>query len=187
MFDKAQFDNAIADAQAQIDRVRDELGNVECPDIDRLRIRLNELNHENIEAVIEGVPSGYANADKGNDYVYVIQALEDYPEAVRELRAMFEAVRNTADDYARINLGGTSENTIYVGRSKTPRKRLREHLGLASEGVYALHLQRWATAHEAEIEIAIICFSKMDNLYVQAIEDGVWAHLLPAFGRKGER
>ncbi|MBB4820916.1 hypothetical protein HNP29_004311 [Pseudomonas alcaligenes] len=187
MLTEAQFRQSIEGATEEIQRVSRALESVICPPIKAIRVRLQDLSTEGIEKLIEHVPTGYARADKEKDFIYVIELAGSVGDDMEELRAMFEAVRPCANDYSRLNPGDSYERTLYVGRSKTLRKRLREHLGVAAEGVYALHLQRWATIHEAEIEISFLEFNQVENLLVQAIEDGMWSKLRPSFGRKGDR
>ena len=103
------------------------------------------------------------------------------------IRSALEQARKTAKDYSRINQDHNETNTIYVGRSKAVRSRLRQHLGAQGQGVFSLHLQRWATRIDMDITIFLMSFTNSDDLLVQAIEDGLWSALKPAFGRKGGR
>jgi hypothetical protein len=50
-----------------------------------------------------------------------------------------------------------------------------------------MHLLRWATRTRAVLEISYMKFEGEDDLLIQAIEDGIWASLMPAFGRQGEQ
>jgi len=53
--------------------------------------------------------------------------------------------------------------------------------------VYSMHMQRWATGNNADISLSYMKFENQEDLLIQAVEDGIWAALCPAFGRKGER
>src|SRR5690606_843826 len=76
---------------------------------------------------------------------------------------------------------------LYVGRSKKLRSRLAQHLGARHEGIYAMHLQRWATPISCDIDISYYRIDGKANLVIQAIEDGVWQTLQPMLGRQGEQ
>jgi hypothetical protein len=117
----------------------------------------------------------------------VLQVPNERNDLVATLSKRLEEARKIDDDYSRMNGEHGDTNTLYVGRSRTLRARLRQHFGTGNQGIYSLHLQRWATAIDAEVSIYIMKFRDADNLLVQAVEDGLWASLKPAFGRKGEK
>jgi hypothetical protein len=50
-----------------------------------------------------------------------------------------------------------------------------------------MHMLRWATGVQCKVEISHYQFDKMDNLIIQALEDGLWQSFNPMFGRKGEK
>ena len=132
------------------------------------------------------VPTGYGKLEKTTDYVYVIQFVADL-KLMSTLRIQLNEARKTANDYSRLNAENNQSMTFYVGRSKTLRARLKQHLGAEARGVYSLHLQRWATGNNAEIAIFVMKFNDAEDLLVQAVENGLWSSLKPAFGRKGEK
>lgn len=187
LFAPTDFSSAIASATTQLQAAQVALQGISCPPIDSLRINLRDLCEERIGEAIDVIPTGYSKADKGVDYIYVIQASEQPGDLLATLKRQLTEARKTANDYSRLNTESTGAKTLYVGRSKTLRARLKQHLGAEGRGVYSLHLQRWATVNDAEIVISIMRFSNAEDLLVQAVEDGLWASLRPAFGRKGER
>ena len=73
---------------------------------------------------------------------------------------------------------------LYVGRSKTLRSRINQHIGGKHEGIFAMHLQRWATQLNCQVEISYYKFSDKPNLIIQSIEDGIWQSVKPMLGRK---
>lgn len=187
MFEESGFNSAIISAAEQLRTVQTALTELKCPDIHSLTVNLSMLTHEVIEETLDEVPSGHARMDKDADFIYVIQVSQNRIDTVAEMRALLDEARRIGGDYARINAENLRTYTIYVGRSKTLRARLRQHLGAKSGGVYSLHLQRWATSVDVDIRISYLKFSGEDDLLVQAIEDGIWQSLTPAFGRKGGR
>lgn len=189
MFEESEFNSAVISAAEQLRKVQAALKDLRCPEIRSLIVNLSMLTHEVIEETLDDVPSGHARVDKDADFIYIIRVPQNRIDAVAELRELLGEARKIGGDYARINPRAESlrTNTIYVGRSKTLRARLRQHLGAKSGGVYSLHLQRWATSVDVDIQISYLKFAGADDLLVQAIEDGIWQSLTPAFGRKGGR
>ena len=163
------------------------LEGITCPSIESLSINLRDLSEERIDEILGVVPTGYAETEKGVDYIYVIQVPDQQTKLVATLTTQLTRARRTANDYPRLNGENKETVTLYVGRSKTLRARLKQHLGAEGRGVYSLHLQRWATGNDAEISVFIMKFDGAEDLLVQAVEDGLWASLKPAFGRKGVR
>lgn len=187
MFAPEDFLKALASAREQLRSVMQALGEVQCPPITHLSVNLRDLSLERIEELLEAVPSGYRKEDKGSDYVYVFRIDSHKNGLPQQLVTQIEEARKLADDYCRVNVEYVNTDTLYVGRSKTLKARLRQHLGAESRGIFSMHLQRWATGNNAEVSISYLKFQNMDDLFVQAIEDGLWVSLCPVFGRKGER
>ena len=187
MFTPTDFSKAIASAMSQLQTVQQALQGITCPEIASLTINLRDLSEERIGERLDAVPTGYGKSEKGSDYVYVIQVQDEQAGRVTTLNAQLDEARKSADDYCRVNSENTNTDTLYVGRSKTLKARLRQHLGAENRGIYSMHLQRWATGNDTEISISYMRFENKEDLLVQAIEDGLWASLRPAFGRKGER
>lgn len=187
MFTASEFESALESAAQQLQSVQQTLKSISCPEVICLTINLRDLALEPIEELIDDVPSGYRKADKGNDYIYVIRVPTGHEHQVAGLCAQLKEARRSADDYCRINSENKNTDALYVGRSKTLKARLRQHLGAENRGIYSMHLQRWATGKDIDISISYMQFENKEDLLVQAIEDGLWASLRPAFGRKGER
>ena len=187
MFSDTDFNSTIESAKAQLRATAEALSNLATPEIKFRSIKLTDLSNERIEELLKDIPTGYAKKDKETDFVYIIQASGPNGSKIFALKSTLEKSRKTANDYSRVNQDHDNTNTIYVGRSKTIRARLRQHLGAESQGIFSLHLQRWAKNIDMEITIYLMSFIKSDDLLVQTIEDGLWNALKPAFGRKGER
>ena len=187
MFTTQEFSYAIKSASAQLQQVQQALAAIACPTVQTIQIGLNELTHESIGELLEEVPSGYRKNDQDTDFVYVIRLCRSTQTLVTTLWDQLDAARTLADDYCRVNRENTNPGALYVGRSKKLKSRLTQHLGTEQRGVYSMHMQRWATGNVSEISISYMKFENQEDLLVQAVEDGIWAELKPAFGRKGER
>lgn len=186
VFADADFKNAVLNAAAQLEGAQRALRALARPGITSLIADLQGLSAHSIEQLLASVPTGYRKSEKGDDYVYIIQS-EGGQKHVAALSTLFAQARNAHADYSRMNRENMPTATLYVGRSKTLRARLRQHLGAEGRGVFSLHLARWAATTHGKVHISMLRFSGTDDLLVQAIEDGLWSFLRPAFGRKGER
>lgn len=187
MFTENEFEEALTAVREQLLEVIDTIGKIRCPRIETLSVDLRDLTEERIEELLDSVPSGYRKEDKDTDYVYVLRIESSSDGFQQRLVNQLQEARNQANDYCRVNDDHIDTNTLYVGRSKKLRTRLGQHLGAESRGIYSMHLQRWAAGNDAKVGIFYMRFERMDDLFVQAIEDGLWASLRPLFGRKGER
>jgi hypothetical protein len=191
MFSPDGFMKAIESKKYNLQRSLDSLKDIPIPHIKNGKINLKELSEESIKDFLEKILSGYDLKDKSADFVYIIQGSEDNSTAISTLQNVLSKARKSHNQYAfsRINKNMSTSATIYVGRSKSIQARLQQHLGKNSEKIYSLHLQAWASEIDQDIEITVflMCFHKLDDSVVQAIEDGLWSELKPAFGREGKR
>jgi hypothetical protein len=156
----------------------------------RQHVVLNrDLSEERIDELLKEIPTGHTASDKDADFLYVIRIESGNLANSLDLRNKLKTAKdgNKEYKYPQINDNRNVTETLYVGRSRTLRTRLRQHLGAKSKTVYALHLESWATAVNDTIAIDFLRFNKQDNLVVQAIEDGLWTHLDPVFGKKGAK
>lgn len=90
----------------------------------------------------------------------------------------------------------TNKNVcLYVGSSDDFVQRLKEHLFLCNPDSYALHLEKW---FPKDLVITIKAWNFQDFLkdvtpldlqyeYLQNIEDLLWNHYQPLFGRQGKK
>ena len=79
---------------------------------------------------------------------------------------------------------------LYVGSSENIAQRLKEHLFLCSQSTYAMHLRAWFPTNLA-ITVNIWDFHDFlideDPDDLQRIEDILWNHYQPLFGRQGKK
>src|SRR5579859_4371918 len=183
MFGKPQLNRAIRAARENLRAVNRGLKRIARQPITGSTIAVNGLTRASIEKAVIHAPADSV----GTDFLYVIQIPQTGADAIPKLIARFKKARLKSKDYSRINSHHKSTRTLYVGRSQKFRQRLRQHLGAGSRGIYSLHLQRWAIRIIRTLEIHYLRFDGEDDLLIQAIEDGIWLSLKPAFGRKGAR
>jgi len=80
------------------------------------------------------------------------------------------------------------QTILYVGSSKNIKSRLKQHIGQAPVGTYALNLQRWCPEFEGIVTVKVLLFSPVVGWQCrQDIEDAVWDFRQPIFGKKGPR
>jgi hypothetical protein len=186
LFTPDEFNEAILQARKQLDDVSQALGQIECPPAKTLTFNLSKLTSASIVEVLKDVP-GKLRQDRTIDYVYIIHLPAEKRALSSQLRDQLKAGRNDTIAYSRINDENMPSHTLYVGRSKDLKSRLRQHLGAHSLSVYSIHFECWAKENDLDVSIDYMCFENADDLLIQAIEDGLWASLKPAFGRTGAR
>jgi hypothetical protein len=104
---------------------------------------------------------------------------------------------NDSDKWEDVNSNKTV--CLYVGSSEEIHQRLKEHLFECNPTTYAMHLDTWFEKKDLPITINIWDFSgflKKDedsndedsnSDYLQNIEDLLWNHYKPLFGRQGKK
>lgn len=190
MFTRTHFERGRIAAEDELQSVMQVIGDVQCPRISRLSVNLAELSPRGINELLDLVPTGKSkNQDVERDYIYVFQIDSPRTGLQHSLASQIERARKAKNGYCycQVNDQHITTHTLYVGRSKKLRTRLRQHLGDKSPRIYAMHLQRWATGNNARVSISYMMFEDRDDLLVQAVEDGLWTYLRPLFGRKGAR
>lgn len=104
---------------------------------------------------------------------------------IQALCSRIDELRKTKANFPRMN--DNTGSTLYVGSSKNLRARLNQHLDKSISDTYALHLGRVADIIDFDI---IIKWFIVPCEYIdisQEIEDALWMHLAPVFGRMGAR
>jgi len=186
---------ALGDASASLQRVLSSIQNTVFPEPTSVMIETNQLSETYIKEKLDVVPAGHALAMADTDFIYVLRILDEdcslipsIDRAFRDARAAQESNEHEGKkDFCRVNGNVNESSTLYVGRSQKLRSRLKQHLSDGNKGTYAMHMLRWATSIQARIEIDFYQFDALDNLHVQALEEGLWTHFKPLFGRKGDK
>jgi hypothetical protein len=185
----ASIQAAIADANAVVTGLQ----GLVFPEPTSMTFKCSLLSEKYTKDILGAAPASHAREFDGTDFIYtfrIIPEAENIPRDIIRLFTEARALQSETDydgkkDYCKAN--ENPSQYLYVGRSKKLRSRLSQHLGAKHEGIFAMHLQRWATRIDCEIEIAFYRFDGRSNLIVQAIEDGVWKSVLPMLGRQGEQ
>lgn len=140
-------------------------------DVGALRLRLNEWN----------LP------DEREFVLYRFQT--DAPE---EFHAAFPESTACTYKLSRKNELTDDGVTLYVGSSRSFASRLQQHFGFGAERTYALHLNRWVPETLRETTLVLEYWTVRDGKQVrpvvlQALEDYLWDHSQPVFGRRGSK
>jgi len=112
-------------------------------------------------------------------------------ETAEAIKNSFDGLPNELERGYRLprrNPDREEQTTLYVGGSEGIRRRLREHIGEAPVGTYALNLQRWCPEFEGIVTVKVQSFSPAASRECrQDIEDTLWDSLHPTFGKRGAR
>lgn len=112
-------------------------------------------------------------------------------ETFETIRARFdELLKEPQREYRlpQLNRNVIQKTTLYVGGSEGVRRRLKEHIGKAASGTYALNFQRWCPEFDGTITVMVQPFSPDAGRDCrQDLEDALWETLRPIFGKKGAR
>lgn len=104
--------------------------------------------------------------------------LAEFQDRFAEAKDRFAEVK-----FPRLNKVEPSR-VLYVGSSLTLRSRIKEHLGYGADKTFALRLNRWAPACGFDLLVASYDPAASDEA-VLFLEDTLWRHLTPMFGRSG--
>ncbi|MBU9147552.1 GIY-YIG nuclease family protein, partial [Burkholderia multivorans] len=113
-------------------------------------------------------------------------------DALIEFHAAFpESVARTYK-LSRKNELTDDGDTLYVGSSRNFASRLQQHFGFGFEGTYALHLKRWVPESLRHTPLVVEYWAVQDSrqarpIVLQTLEDYLWDHSRPAFGRRGSK
>ncbi len=191
--EKDKIKQATENARASLVSVAKKIACIDFPDPIFFEFQLAKLSDSYIEEVVKIVPAGYAKEYEETDFLYIfklIDADEAKKKSIVDNFKKYRDIQNTEGfewkkDCCRYN--EQLSDYLYIGRSQKLRSRLKQHLGAANEGIFAMHMLRWSAGLECKIEVSFYEFKSQDNLIVQALEDGLWQSFSPMFGRKGEK
>lgn len=100
--------------------------------------------------------------------------------------AAFDIGKGAVPERSYARRHGTLSKFLYVGRSSSIKKRIKEHLGFGARQTYALNLAAWASS----LNVAFLLECATYDPSVQAstlsnLEDTLWSRSSPMFGRQG--
>jgi hypothetical protein len=191
--EKDEILKATESARTTLVSVAAKIAGIFFPDPIYFEFQLEKLSDHYIEEVVKKVPAGYAKEYEETDFLYIFKLLEADDNKKNSIAGNFTKYRNIQStdgfegkkDCCRYN--EKLSDYLYIGRSQKLRSRLKQHLGAANEGIFAMHMLRWSAGLECRIEVSYYEFKSHDNLIIQALEDGLWQSFFPMFGRKGEK
>ncbi|WP_153228226.1 hypothetical protein [Achromobacter xylosoxidans] len=148
------------------------------------------------KSALHNLRTGYKLADKGKCVLYVFK-LDNNQQSEIVLREIKRAKGEQGTNKKKKNLCTLNRQfegseTLYVGRSFTPRSRIGQHLISSSSGTYAMHLEEWAKPLALNVRLTVYDVPQYnDQVEVEramnVLETGVWDHLRPLLGRRGDR
>ena len=117
------------------------------------------------------------------------------PDTALSLRcrdALARARSRNVDNRRFSKLNGDLEESccLYVGSSRSLSSRIRQHLGLAHRGTYAMQMAHWQPEErlEGRVRFSATRFASDTGASIlQALEDKLWLTERPLFGRMGAR
>lgn len=180
----ADVQAAIAGERKALDELSSKLDSHKLPDCKRVGVPsllddkwLGEMKHAGIE--------------RGVDYVYVFTLADDCDvtlDALLKGLASYKEKKSENVATCRINKVCNDSNVLYVGRTKSPMTRFKQHMGLGGKATYAMHLARWYVG-DSPLSLVIKYFPAMGYKEdeVHRIESALWKHYRPIFGKSGGR
>lgn len=191
--ERDEIKKATESARATLVSVAKKIADIVFPNPIYFEFQLEKLSDHYIEEVVKQVPAGYAKEYEETDFLYIFKLLDADDTKKKSIAGNFTKYRDIQNvvgfegkkDCCRYN--EKMPDYLYIGRSQKLRSRLKQHLGAANEGIFAMHMLRWSAGLEFRIEVSYYEFKSQDNLIIQALEDGLWQSFSPMFGRKGEK
>lgn len=161
----------------------------------QLPFSTSNLSEEVVDELARQIPTGGRAEDEDAAYIYVFRTAPSSPLSHEMILAAFDAGRAVQEavgyegkrNLCKPNLRSEASQALYVGRSYRPRQRFRQHLLSSASGTYAIHFAAWAHAIDLHVEFHLYRFAGIGDPVVQVLEDGLWDHLRPMLGRRGEK
>ncbi|MCL2609477.1 MAG: hypothetical protein FWD94_06205 [Treponema sp.] len=180
---------------AEIDMITERFENIK-----KLFGKKHDLEpYQTITGTIDTLKQTGTGDNPGSGIIYTLHAI-NFPFDRVETEEKF-AVWKQEFSLCRINKSKNWETAktgtvcMYVGSSEDISTRLKQHLFTHNPTTYAMHLETWLPK---DVTIRIDLWNFGDLLdefkdkeeradYVQCIEDVLWNHLRPLFGRQGRK
>jgi hypothetical protein len=166
-------------------------------DLDDLRSKKKEF--EEYLKTLEGFKNIKNFKDEIKSAVYIISAT-DFPFTQRkEISVLFDEKKAAGIAMCRINSDDdwskNKNNCLYVGSSHDIVHRIMEHWGKSHKRTYALHLNDWFWEKIPNSKVSMYIWNtteltddkEKETAYLQIIEEILWVHYHPLFGRCGAK
>ena len=169
--------------------------NVALPVPSCLSFSTKGLSESSIRELATKVPTGKRAEDRDAEFLYLFRISKDNCLQVSHVLDTFALAKSEQEEdgypgkknLCKVNPHSEGCRVLYVGRSYAPRERLKDHLRASLSGTYAIHFQAWAAEIDLMVDFFLYRFSGIGDRVVQVIEDGLWDHLKPMLGRRGEK
>ena len=186
----------------QLKEIMKSLKSKETFDSLKLNDKIQCLEQVKFHKKYTDIISRYPMLEKYCGKTIYIFSVKKFPYSKLEVDKRFEEIKNSKEgkkvSLCRINNSTEWKNVqskenicLYVGSSDDIRQRLREHLFNCNPSSYAMHLETWLKEPTVNITINIWGFYGLlrgkDSDYLQNIEDLLWNHYRPLFGRQGKK
>ncbi len=153
------------------------------------------INEPAIITLAKKVITGKRRQDIGLEFLYIFMLADDNTVTPEQILKAFSEARRLQDQsgyHGKKNLCQENKDhlctsTLYIGRSYSPRERLKQHLRESNGGTYAMHMAMWARNLDLKLEFFLYQFKGLGDRTMQVIEDGLWDRLRPLLGKRGER
>jgi len=119
-------------------------------------------------------------------YLYIICVTGEVDlDEIERLYSLAKAKKHDGRAYARLN---NKSPTLYVGSSRSLKKRLKEHFGFGARGTSSLQISHWCNISTLSFEIHCAKYQPSPGAeIIQEMEDTMWLKKRPMFGRRGRR
>lgn len=185
--DHSPFADLPARTQSALQIVSNAVDGVVPIDVRSWRIPVSELPPEPSGLALLEEVTLWAGDSKACLYYFECLPGSDL-ELVKKTFAAAKVKKVGRRAYPRRNKLRERGSCLYVGRSQSVAKRLRDHLGYGAKKTYALQLIHWARPLSLEIEFVCAKYSEdTSSVALQALEDTLWETRTPMLGRQGRR
>lgn len=196
MSHQAMVKQAVSSYKATFRAAVDLAQQLHLDPIGSLDFNTKSLIGEFAKAQFADVRTGGRIEDKRKCAIYVFTLAKPCPSA--RVWDQIDAAKSGTDsdggykNLCSVNHTHLGSRTLYIGRSFTPRSRLREHLNESPGKTYAMHLQQWAQPLALQLQVRIFDVRQYNDTpelerAVNVLETGLWDHLRPLLGRRGDK
>ena len=161
-----------------------------------LTFNTDTIGSESLLSRVRGLRTGNKKTDARKCAIYVFSMASTTP-AERIFDALSSANEQRKADGKKKNLCAVNRDfagspTLYVGRSFKPRDRISQHLAASDTATYAMHLDQWAKPLALEIDLHVYDVPQFEDnptleRAMNVVETGLWDHLRPLLGRRGDK
>ena len=180
-------DGAAADLRALADQI-EQASAIDSFDSE---VRLENLQDEEETTRLISEITAWEREVPNARYLYSF-TVPDTALSLRCRDALARARSRNVDNRRFSKLNGDLEESccLYVGSSRSLSSRIRQHLGLAHRGTYAMQMAHWQPEErlEGRVRFSATRFASDTGASIlQALEDKLWLTDRPLFGRMGAR